>query len=366
MNIYAFIMKEKITFLGIETSCDETAAAVIRENEKGTADVLSNVVSSQIAEHEKFGGVVPELAARAHLENIEFIINKSLKDAKISLNDIDGIAATAGPGLIVCLTVGLNIGKSIAAFSNKPFIGVNHLEGHALSPGLEKKIEFPYLLLLISGGHTQYLIVKDVNQYEQLGTTIDDALGEAFDKTAKMLGLGYPGGPAVEKFSKLGDKDYFKLPEPIINKAGCNLSFAGLKTAVLRESKKINGNDSMKYNLAASFQNTINKILFKKTKVAIETFKDRTKKKEVQLIVAGGVAANKSIRENLSNLAKEMNFKTIYPDLKFCGDNAAMIAWTGIKRFKKNLIDKIDISAKSRWPLDSAAPYMKGPGLKLD
>ena len=359
-------MKEKITFLGIETSCDETAAAVIRENVKGTADVLSNVISSQIAEHEKFGGVVPELAARAHLENIEFIINKSLKDAKISLNDIDGIAATAGPGLIVCLTVGLNIGKSIAAFSNKPFIGVNHLEGHALSPGLEKKIEFPYLLLLISGGHTQYLIVKDVNQYEQLGTTIDDALGEAFDKTAKMLGLGYPGGPAVEKFSKLGDKDYFKLPEPIINKAGCNLSFAGLKTAVLRESKKINGNDSMKYNLAASFQNTINKILFKKTKVAIETFKDRTKKKEVQLIVAGGVAANKSIRENLSNLAKEMNFKTIYPDLKFCGDNAAMIAWTGIKRFKKNLIDKIDISAKSRWPLDSAAPYMKGPGLKLD
>ncbi|MDC3127072.1 tRNA (adenosine(37)-N6)-threonylcarbamoyltransferase complex transferase subunit TsaD [Candidatus Pelagibacter bacterium] len=359
-------MKEKITFLGIETSCDETAAAVIRENVKGTADVLSNVVSSQIAEHEKFGGVVPELAARAHLENIEFIINKSLMDAKISLNDIDGIAATAGPGLIVCLTVGLNIGKSIAAFSKKPFIGVNHLEGHALSPGLEKKIEFPYLLLLISGGHTQYLIVKDVNQYEQLGTTIDDAVGEAFDKTAKMLGLGYPGGPVVEKFSKLGDKNYYKLPEPIINKAGCNLSFAGLKTAVLRESKKINGNDMMKYNLAASFQNTVNKILFKKTKVAIEAFKNRTKKQEVQLVVAGGVAANHSIRENLSNLAKEMNFETIYPDLKFCGDNAAMIAWTGIKRFKKNLIDKIDITAKSRWPLDSAAPYMKGPGLKLD
>ena len=366
MNIYAFIMKERITFLGIETSCDETAAAVIRENKKGTADILSNVVSSQIAEHEKFGGVVPELAARAHLENIEFIINKSLNDAKINLDEIDGVAATAGPGLIVCLTVGLNIGKSIAAFSKKPFIGVNHLEGHALSPGLENKIEFPYLLLLISGGHTQYLIVKDVNQYEQLGTTIDDALGEAFDKTAKMLDLGYPGGPAVEKFSQLGDKNYFKLPEPIINKAGCNLSFAGLKTAVLRESKKINRNDKMKYNLAASFQNTVNNILFKKTKVAIETFKDRTKKKEVQLIVAGGVAANKSIRENLSNLAKEMNFKTIYPDLKFCGDNAAMIAWTGIKRFKKNLIDKIDISAKSRWPLDSAAPYMKGPGLKLD
>ena len=311
MNIYAFIMKEKITFLGIETSCDETAAAVIRENENGTADILSNVVSSQIDEHKEFGGVVPELAARAHLESIEFIIDKSLKDAKVTLNEINGVAATAGPGLIVCLTVGLNIGKSIAAFSRKPFFGINHLEGHALSPGLENKIEFPYLLLLISGGHTQYLIVKDVNQYEQLGTTIDDALGEAFDKTAKMLDLGYPGGPNVEKFSKLGDKNHFKLPEPIINKAGCNLSFAGLKTAVLRESKKISGNDKLKYNLAASFQNTINNILYKKTKLAIEAFREKTKKKEVQLIVAGGVAANKSIRENLSNLAKKMDCKTI-------------------------------------------------------
>ena len=358
-------MKKKITFLGIETSCDETAAAVISENEKGTADILANVVSSQIKEHKEFGGVVPELAARAHLENIEFIIDKALKDSKISLKEIDGIAATAGPGLIVCLTVGLNIGKSIAAFSNKPFVGVNHLEGHALSPGLENKIEFPYLLLLISGGHTQYLIVRDVNHYEQLGTTIDDALGEAFDKTAKMLDLGYPGGPAVEKFSKLGEKNYFKLPEPIINKAGCNLSFAGLKTAVLRESKKINDNEKLKYNLAASFQNTINKILYKKTKIAIQEFKNITKEKKVQLIVAGGVAANKSIRENLTTLSKEMDCKTIYPDLKFCGDNAAMIAWAGIKRFKKNLIDNIDISAKSRWPLDSNAPYMKGPGLKL-
>ena len=192
-------MTKKITFLGIETSCDETAAAVIRENEKGTADILSNIVSSQISEHRKFGGVVPELAARAHLENIEYIIQSALDKSEMSLDEIDGIAATAGPGLIVCLTIGLNIGKSIANFANKPFIAVNHLEGHALSPGLENKIEFPYLLLLISGGHTQFLIVKDVNQYEQLGTTIDDALGEAFDKTAKMLDLGYPGGPSVEK-----------------------------------------------------------------------------------------------------------------------------------------------------------------------
>tara|TARA_A100001011_G_scaffold13251_1_gene14160 strand:- start:280 stop:1356 length:1077 start_codon:yes stop_codon:yes gene_type:complete len=358
-------MKEKITFLGIETSCDETAAAVIRENENGTADVLSNVVSSQINEHKEFGGVVPELAARAHLENIDYIINKSLKDSNITLNEIDGIAATAGPGLIVCLTIGLNIGKSIAAFSNKPFIGINHLEGHALSPGLENKIEFPYLLLLISGGHTQYLVVRDVNSYEQLGTTIDDALGEAFDKTAKMLDLGYPGGPNVEKFSKLGDKNYFKLPEPIINKAGCNLSFAGLKTAVLRESKKINGEKQLRYNLAASFQNTINKILYKKTKIAVENFKEKTQTKKVQLIVAGGVAANISIRENLSSLGKKLNFETIYPNLKFCGDNAAMIAWAGIKRFKKKLTDNLDVSARSRWPLDQNAPYMKGPGLKL-
>ena len=358
-------MREKITFLGIETSCDETAAAVIRENENGTADVLSNVVSSQINEHKEFGGVVPELAARAHLENIDYIINKSLKDSDITLNEIDGIAATAGPGLIVCLTVGLNIGKSIAAFANKPFVGVNHLEGHALSPGLENKIEFPYLLLLISGGHTQYLIVKDVNNYEQLGTTIDDALGEAFDKTAKMLKLGYPGGPNVEKFSKLGDKNYFKLPEPIINKAGCNLSFAGLKTAVLRESKKINEEDQLRYNLAASFQNTINKILYKKTEIAIKDFKDKTQTKKVRLVVAGGVAANISIRENLSSLGKKLNFETIYPNLKFCGDNAAMIAWAGIKRFKKKLTNNLNISARSRWPLDENAPYMKGPGLKF-
>ena len=358
-------MEKKLTFLGIETSCDETAAAVIQENNNGTANILSNIVSSQIKEHKKFGGVVPELAARAHVENIDFIINESLKNSKISLDKIDGVAATAGPGLIVCLTVGLNIGKSIAAFSNKPFVGVNHLEGHALSPGLENKIEFPYLLLLISGGHSQYLIVKDVNQYEQLGTTIDDALGEAFDKTAKMLDLGYPGGPNVEKFSKLGNKNYFKLPQPIINKAGCNLSFSGLKTAVLRESKKINGNKKLRYNLAASFQNTINKILYKKTKIAVKIFKEKTRKQEVVLVVAGGVAANKSIRENLSTLGKEINFKTIYPDLKFCGDNAAMIAWAGIKRYKKNLTDNMDISAKSRWPLDNEAPYMKGPGLKL-
>jgi N6-L-threonylcarbamoyladenine synthase len=282
------------------------------------------------------------------------------------MEEIDGVAATAGPGLMVCLTVGLNIGKSIAAFADKPFVAVNHLEGHALSPGLENKIEFPYLLLLISGGHSQYLIVKDIGEYEQLGTTIDDALGESFDKTAKMLDLGYPGGPNIEKFSKLGDKNFYKLPEPIINRAGCNLSFAGLKTAVLRESKNIDGNPQLKYNLAASFQNTVNKILMKKTKEAMRQFRDKTILKEkVFFVVAGGVAANQSIRENLTQVCKEMNFTPLFPSLKFCGDNAAMIAWAGIKRYKKKLTNKLDFVAKSRWPLDPSAKYLKGPGLKL-
>ena len=359
-------MEKKLTFLGIETSCDETAAAVIQENEGGSANVLSNIVSSQIDEHERFGGVVPELAARAHVENIDYIISKALKDSGLTIIEIDGVAATAGPGLIVCLTVGLNIGKSIAAFSNKPFVAVNHLEGHALSPGLENKIEFPYLLLLISGGHSQYLIVKDINEYEQLGTTIDDALGEAFDKTAKMLDLGYPGGPNIEKFSKLGDKNFYKLPEPIINRAGCNLSFAGLKTAVLRVSKNINRDLQLKYNLAASFQNTVNKILNKKTKEAMRQFRDKTSLREkIPFVVAGGVAANQSIRKNMTEICKEMNFIPLFPNLKFCGDNAAMIAWAGIKRYKKKLINKLDFAAKSRWPLDPSARYLKGPGLKL-
>ena len=358
-------MGKKLIFLGIETSCDETAASIVQENLDGSAKVLSSIVSSQIKEHKKFGGVVPELAARSHIENIDFIISKALKDAKIKFEKIDGVAATAGPGLIVCLTVGLNVGKSLAGFGKKPFVAVNHLEGHALSPALSNKIKFPYLLLLISGGHTQYLIVKDVDDYKQLGTTIDDALGEAFDKTAKMLNLGYPGGPAVEKFAKEGDKNFYKLPEPIINKAGCNLSFAGLKTAVLINSKKIKDNKKLRLNLAASFQETIIKILNKKTEVAFGEFKKFSKRNDNVFVVAGGVAANQSIRKNLEELSKKNNFKPIFSDLKFCGDNAAMIAWAGIQRYKRNLLNDLSVEPKSRWPLDKSAPYMKGPGLKL-
>ena len=357
-------MKKKLTFLGIETSCDETAASVVQENGDGTAKVLSNVISSQIKEHRKFGGIVPEIAARSHVENIDFIIEEALNKSKRKINDLDGIASTTGPGLVVCLHVGYNIGKSIATFSKKTFLPINHLEGHALSPSIENKISFPYLLLLISGGHSQYLIVKGINDYKQIGTTIDDAVGEAFDKTAKILDLGYPGGPNIEKFSKLGNKNSYILPQPIINRAGCNLSLAGLKTDVLRKSKNIKSNQD-KYDLAASFQETINKILRKKTEVAMKIFQKEISKNSLRLfVVAGGVAANDSIRNNLKQLSKKMNFKTIFPSKQFCGDNAAMIAWAGIQRFKKKLLNRMDVEAKSRWPLDENAPYMKGPGLK--
>jgi len=357
-------MKKKLTFLGIETSCDETAASVVREKADGTAEILSNIVSSQTEEHKEFGGVVPEIAARAHVEKIEYIINKAVKDSNLSLGQIDGVAATAGPGLIVCLTVGLNAGKAIAGSLKKPFIAVNHLEGHALSPKINKKIEFPYLLLLISGGHTQFLEVNNINKYKRLGTTIDDALGETFDKTAKLLGIEFPGGPKIEEWAKKGDENYFKLPKPIFKKGGCNLSFAGLKTAVLKISKKLK-NEKEKYNLAASFQKTINEILYEKTKVAMDNFLKNKKNKKNIFVIAGGVASNMKIRENLKKLSEEKKFLPIFPPKNLCSDNAAMIAWAGIERYKINLIDNLKSPSKARWPLDASAPFLKGPGLKI-
>ena len=357
-------MKKKLTFLGIETSCDETAASIVIYKDK-KPHVISNIISSQIKEHKRFGGVVPELAARSHMQNIDFIINEALKKGSVALKNIDGIAATAGPGLTVCLNVGLNIGKSLAAFLGKPFIAVNHLEGHALSPGLEKKIKFPYLLLLISGGHSQYIIVKGVGKYKQIGTTIDDALGEAFDKTAKILDLGYPGGPNLEVKAKKGDENFFILPRPILNRGGCNLSFAGLKTAVLREAQKIKKDKRLRLNLAASFQKTVIDILKKKTLVAMEQYKELTNKDNADLIVAGGVAANEKIKEALSELCINKKFNPIFPRKEFCGDNAAMIAWAGIQNFKLKKSSQLNVTAKSRWPLDSQAPFMKGPGLKI-
>ena len=357
-------MKKKLTFLGIETSCDETAAAIVREKNDGTGEILSNIVSSQIEEHKEFGGIVPEVAARAHVEKIEFIVQKAVKESNLNLENLDGIAATAGPGLIVCLTVGLNTGKAIAGSLKKPFIAVNHLEGHALSPKINNKIEFPYLLLLISGGHTQFLEVSGVNNYTRLGTTIDDALGEAFDKTAKLLGIEFPGGPIIEEWAKKGDKKKFKLPKPILKRGGCNLSFSGLKTAVLKISKKIN-NKKEKYHLAASFQETINEILYEKTKIAMNMFLKNKKNKQNTFVIAGGVASNLSIRGKLTKLAKEKKFVSIFPPINLCSDNAAMIAWAGIERYKINLIDDLEFPSKVRWALDSSAPFLKGPGLKL-
>jgi len=357
-------MKKKLIFLGIETSCDETAASIVREKTDGTGEILSNIVSSQVEEHKEFGGVVPEIAARAHIEKIEFIIKKALKESNLNFNNIDGISATAGPGLIVCLTVGLNVGKAIAGSLKKPFVAVNHLEGHALSPKINNKIQFPYLLLLISGGHTQFLKVNGVNNYKRLGTTIDDALGEAFDKTAKLLGIEFPGGPVIEEWAKKGDENYFKLPKPIFNKGGCNLSFAGLKTAVLRLSKELKSQKE-KYHLAASFQKTVNEILYRKTKVAMEEFLIDKEESKKTFVIAGGVAANLKIRENLTKLSKKNNFLPIFPPINLCSDNAAMIAWAGIERYKINLIDNLEFPSKARWPLDSSAPFLKGPGIKL-
>ncbi len=358
-------MKKKTIILGIESSCDETAASIIQENEPSTPKILSNIVSSQVDVHKEFGGVVPELAARSHLEKIDLITKKAINESGIKIKDIDAVAATAGPGLIVCLSVGLSFGKAFALSLKKPFIAVNHLEGHALSPKLNSKINYPYLLLLISGGHSQYLIVQGLGKYKRLGTTIDDAVGEAFDKTAKLIGIEFPGGPQIEIYAKKGDPKKYKLPKPIINKGGCNLSLAGLKTAVLQIAKKIKTNQE-KYDLAASFQKTVEEILYLKSKVAFNEFKKiNNKNKENFFVISGGVAANKKIREILTNASLEENFKPIFPPINLCGDNAAMIAFVGLEKFKKKQFNNLDYPAKPRWPLDKNAIFLKGSGVKL-
>ena len=357
-------MNKNNIILGIESSCDETAASILTENQHGIPTILSNVISSQVDIHKEFGGVVPELAARSHIEKIDWIVEKAIKDSGKKLEDVDAIASTAGPGLIVCLSVGLSFGKALALSLNKPFIAVNHLEGHALSPKLNSELNYPYLLLLISGGHSQFLSVEGLGKYKRLGTTIDDALGEAFDKTAKILGIEFPGGPQIEVLAVKGNPNKYELPKPIFHKGGCNLSFAGLKTAILRISKKLK-TDQDKYDLAASFQKTIEKILNKKTKIAFEEFKKRNNTKINYFVVAGGVAANKKIREMLINLCKEKNFKPVFPPKELCGDNAAMIAMVGLEKYKLNQFTKLDHPAIPRWPLDESAAFLKGAGVKL-
>ena len=357
-------MSKKPLILGIESSCDETAASIISENDLGNPVVLSNIVSSQVDVHKEFGGVVPELAARSHMEKIDWIVKKAIEESGVDIKELDAVASTAGPGLIVCLSVGLSFGKAFAASLNKPFIAVNHLEGHALSPKLNSKLNYPYLLLLISGGHSQYLCVRNLGEYKRLGTTIDDAIGEAFDKTAKLLDIEFPGGPQIEILAKKGDPNKYDLPKPIFNKGGCNLSFAGLKTAVLKIVKKIK-TDQEKFDLAASFQKTIIEILYKKTKIAFGEFKKHIDIKEKKFVVAGGVAANKEIRKMLVNLCEEKNYDPIFPPIEFCGDNAAMIAMVGLEKFKLKQFDNLDYPAKPRWQLDENAAFLKGAGVNL-
>ena len=357
-------MSKKPLILGIESSCDETAASLITENEQGIPIVLSNIISSQVEIHKEFGGVVPELAARSHVEKIDWIVQKAIDDSGRKIEEIDAVASTAGPGLIVCLSVGLSFGKAFASAINKPFIAVNHLEGHALSPKLNSKLNYPYLLLLISGGHSQFLNVQNLGKYKRLGTTIDDALGEAFDKTAKLLGVEFPGGPQIEIMAKKGDPKKYDLPKPIFNKGGCNLSFAGLKTAILKVTKNIK-TDQEKFDLAASFQKTVEEILYKKTKIAFSEFEKQNNLKDKIFVVAGGVAANKKIRTMLINLCNENNYTSIFPPIELCGDNAAMIAMVGLEKFKLKQFSALDHPAKPRWPLDETAAFLKGAGVQL-
>ncbi|MBD8619546.1 tRNA (adenosine(37)-N6)-threonylcarbamoyltransferase complex transferase subunit TsaD [Sphingomonas sp. CFBP 13728] len=337
--------------LGIESSCDETAAALVT----GDRQVLAHRLLGQEAAHAPFGGVVPEIAARAHVEALEPLIVAALTDAKLTLADVDAIAATAGPGLIGGVMVGLVTGKALAHAAGKPLIAVNHLEGHALSPRLsDPDLEFPYLLLLVSGGHCQLLLVEGVGAYRRLATTIDDAAGEAFDKTAKLLGLGFPGGPAVERAAALGDPKAVPLPRPLKGSAEPHFSFAGLKSAVARVVGQYSPED-----IAASFQAAVVDCLIDRTTKALRTSHGAT-----ALVVAGGVAANTAVRTALQGLASAHGLRFVAPPLWLCTDNAAMIGWAGAERFAAGLTDPLDVAARPRWPLDPNAEAVRGAGVK--
>lgn len=350
--------------LGIETSCDETAAAIVERDDKGKGRILSNIVLSQIAEHEPYGGVVPEIAARAHVEALDTLIEKALSEAGMKLDEVDAIAATAGPGLIGGLIVGLMTAKALALASGKPFYAINHLEGHALTARLTDQLDFPYLLLLVSGGHTQMVLVRGLDDYERLGTTIDDALGEAFDKTAKLLGLPYPGGPAVERMAKQGDAKRFALPRPLKGEARLDFSFSGLKTAVRQTATEIAPlSDQDVADICASFQEAVADTLSDRVRRSLERFKQEfPDHQSPALIVAGGVAANKTLREALETLCKTHGFSFIAPPHELCTDNAAMIAWAGAERAASKAADSLAIAPRSRWPLDEKSAPKFGTG----
>lgn len=345
-----------MNILGIETSCDETAAAIVNDNR----DILANIVHSQIKEHQAYGGVVPEIASRSHISHIDHVINTALQKANMGIKELDGIAVTAGPGLIGGVIVGLMTAKAMASSANLPLLAINHLEGHALTARLTDNVVFPFLLLLVSGGHCQILAVHSVGNYTRLGTTIDDAVGEAFDKTAKMLGLGYPGGPAIEKLAKNGNPDAFDLPQPLTQEAGCNFSFSGLKTAVMRiieaYREKPDTQDGQEFtaDLCASFQRTCGDILVNRIGHAITHCQEHYPDIQ-QLVIAGGVAANQYLKIRLDALGTEHHYSVIAPPIKLCTDNAAMIAWAGVEHLQLGNTAPLTFQPKARWPLDQTA-----------
>lgn len=352
----------RLLVLGIETSCDETAAAVTVREGPARGELLANVVRSQWEQHRQFEGVVPEIAARAHVECLDEIIAEALSAAGVSLAELDGIAVTAGPGLIGGLMVGLTTAKALALAARKPLVAVNHLEAHALTVGLTEGLAPPYLLLLVSGGHTQLLLVHDVGRYERLGTTIDDALGEAFDKTAKLLGLGFPGGPAVERMAREGDPGRFGFPRPMQGRAEPHFSFAGLKTAVRRQAEQLAPLSEQDIrDLCASFEAAATDVVVDRFARALRIAEDRLGP-ERHIVVAGGVAANQRLRDALVRFADASDAILHAPPLQLCGDNAAMVAWVGAERLARGLTDQLDVPARARWPLDQLAQPVIGAG----
>jgi N6-L-threonylcarbamoyladenine synthase len=338
--------------LGIETSCDETAAAVVT----GDRRILSNVVLSQTKEHLAYGGVVPEIAARAHMDYLDEVISRALAEAKLGFESLDAVAATAGPGLIGGVIVGLMTAKAIASSHRKPLIAVNHLEGHALTVRLTEETQFPYLLLLVSGGHCQFLMVEGVGRYQRLGGTMDDALGEAFDKTAKLLGLGYPGGPAVERLAARGNPSTFAFSQPLKGRPGCDFSFSGLKTSVRTVVKELEAQGALSEqvidDICASFQQVVAATVCERTDHAVAMAKSRVPELKT-LVLAGGVAANQSIRRSLEALCAAHGMSLHAPPIALCTDNAAMIAWAGIERLRLGLVDDLSFEPRARWPLAS-------------
>src|SRR5271157_6097045 len=344
----------KMRILGIETTCDETAAAVVRLRHDGTGEILADEVMSQIAAHAAFGGVVPEIAARAHVEIVDSLIGRALATAQLSVRDLDGVAAAAGPGLIGGVLVGLMAGKGIALAIGKPLVAVNHLEAHALTARLTANVAFPYLILLASGGHTQILAVKGVGDYDRLGATMDDAIGEAFDKTAKLIGLPYPGGPAVEAAAKSGDPERFPLPRPMIGRPNADFSLSGLKTAVRTaavEAAPLNGQDVA--DLCASFQAAVVDVVEDRMRIGLKLFRQRLGRAPEAVVIAGGVAANAALRDALTRFCAEAGLSLVAPPQKLCTDNGAMIAWAGVERLRLGMIDGLDAPARPRWPLDA-------------